>query len=269
MLTARMSGAVPPIAPLRPDVPQALEALIGRCLAADPADRPQTARELVELLEAPELVSSASPSGATPALTPERPRGRRRLTVAAASVAAVLALAGGLAAWHVRAGAAPARPSSTSASTPAAPLDEVAVIPFVDLGDDSSGAVFAEGLTNAVAGSLTKSGRLRVIAPSLASQIMQRAGQSGGRGAVGASMLLEGTVQRDRGRLRVTARLTNVSDGVMRWADVYDRDSANALAVQDEIAAAIVAAISPQGAQPGTGPAASAPVARPVTQRRT
>jgi len=269
MLTARMSGVVPPMSPRRSDIPEALEALIRRCLAADPADRPQTARELVELLEAPELVTPTTASGPVVAV-PARVR-RRDLSIGVGAIVATLLLAGGAAAWHVRSGAATlTAPASSAAVTPAAPLDEVAVIPFVDLGDDSSGTIFAQGLTNAVAGSLTKSGRLRVIAPSVAGEMMRRAGaEPGGRGAISAGMLLEGTVQRDGGRLRVTARLTNASDGVMRWADVYDRDSANALAVQDEIAAAIVAAVTPQSVSGTAAQPTAAPGQRPATQRRT
>jgi len=268
MLTARMSGVVPPMSPRRSDIPEALESLIRRCLAADPADRPQTARELVELLEAPELVTPTTASG--PVVTTSAPATRRRLSVGVGAIVATLLLAGGAAAWHVRSGAAVVGPASTAAVTPAAPLDEVAVIPFVDLGDDSSGTIFAQGLTNAVAGSLTKSGRLRVIAPSVAGEMMRRAGaEPGGRGAISAGMLLEGTVQRDGGRLRVTARLTNASDGVMRWADVYDRDSANALAVQDEIAAAIVAAVTPQSVSGTAAQPTAAPGQRSASQRRT
>jgi TolB-like protein len=50
-------------------------------------------------------------------------------------------------------------------------------------------------------------------------------------------------VQREGSKLRVTARLSNASDGVMRWADVYDRDGRDLFKVTDDIAAAIVASI--------------------------
>jgi TolB-like protein len=45
--------------------------------------------------------------------------------------------------------------------------------------------------------------------------------------------------------LRVTARLSSTSDDVMQWADVFDRDVKDIFAVEDEIADAIAAAVSP------------------------
>ena len=78
-------------------------------------------------------------------------------------------------------------------------------------------------------------------------------------------------MQRDKTRLRVTARLVNTADGFTVWSDMFERESTDVFKVQDEISSAIVAAISPelsgagQAAAPApaqTGaakPAASAP----------
>src|SRR6478609_687287 len=59
MLTARLTLAPPPLSKIRRDVPAGLERLIARCLAIDPADRPQTAAELVEALEDPETMTGS------------------------------------------------------------------------------------------------------------------------------------------------------------------------------------------------------------------
>jgi len=75
--------------------------------------------------------------------------------------------------------------------------------------------------------------------------------------ALNANMVLVGTVQRDqaRGRLRVTARLVNTTDGFTVWSDMFERDTKDVFQVQDEISNAIVAAISPQLSAGGAGPA--------------
>ena len=65
MLTARLTLAPPPLSRIRKDVPAGLERLIARCLAIDPADRPQTAAELVEALEDPQTLSGSFASSAT------------------------------------------------------------------------------------------------------------------------------------------------------------------------------------------------------------
>jgi serine/threonine-protein kinase len=59
-------------------------------------------------------------------------------------------------------------------------------------------------------------------------------------------MVLFGTVQRDKSRLRVTARLVNSADGFTIWSDMFERDSKDIFKVQDQISTAIVTAISPE-----------------------
>ena len=68
--------------------------------------------------------------------------------------------------------------------------------------------------------------------------------------------MLEGSVRRADRRLRITVRLTSVEDGSVLWSERYDRELADVFAVQEEIAAAIVAALSPTllgTAAPGAG----------------
>src|SRR6476469_5113840 len=59
MLTARLTLPPRPLSTVRKDVPAGLERLIARCLAIDPADRPQTAAALVDSLEDPETISGS------------------------------------------------------------------------------------------------------------------------------------------------------------------------------------------------------------------
>jgi TolB-like protein len=70
-------------------------------------------------------------------------------------------------------------------------------------------------------------------------------GDTAASGMISAALVLEGTVERAGNRLRVTARLTSTDDDVMLWADVFDRDVKDIFAVEDEIADAIVASVSP------------------------
>jgi hypothetical protein len=59
-------------------------------------------------------------------------------------------------------------------------------------------------------------------------------------------MVLFGTVQRDKTRLRVTARLVNSADGFTIWSDMFEREVKDVFKVQDQISTAIVTAISPE-----------------------
>jgi eukaryotic-like serine/threonine-protein kinase len=235
MLAARMSTLPPPISTLRPDVPAELNTLVMRCLATDPADRPATAQEIVDALEEPGVLSGEF------VRTP-RPRTRQSLAGIGAGLALIAIVGAGIAASRGQPGAAAHR-----AATAVSSLREIAVVPFVDLGSSSADANVAIGITNAVADNLAKSAHLKVISPT-ASAALVREIRSGGAltgrtGQAGPRLLLEGTVQREGSKLRVTARLSNASDGVMRWADVYDRDGRDLFKVTDDIAAAIVASL--------------------------
>ena len=232
MLAARMSTLPPAISTMRDDVPADLNDLIMECLAADPADRPRTAQELVDRLEQPGVVSGEFARIA-------RPRRRATLAGIGAGLALVAILGAGIA--TVRTDPLPARAGSAA---PVGNIREIAVVPFVDLGTDSADAHVATGITNAIADNLARSAHLRVISPT-ASALLVRQLRSGTAPSPrpAPQLLLEGTVQREGSTLRVTARLSNASDGVMRWADVYDRDGKDLFKVTDDIAAAIVASL--------------------------
>lgn len=248
MLAARMSLAPPPIRTRRSDVPAALDDLLLRCLATDPADRPQTAKELIDELDAPDLLSETVSVPVQHHVQHHVQHRGRRWSILLGTAAA-LAICG----FVVRAAHGNPGDRITPAGVASAPSvpavaqspSKVAIIPFVDLGSGDGGAEIAAGLTNAVAGDLSKSGSLQVVSPSAAAGVVRslRNG-SGGPAQRGADLLLEGTVQRAHGRLRVTARLSNASDGVMRWADVYDRRGSDLFDVTDDIAVAIVASVA-------------------------
>ena len=125
------------------------------------------------------------------------------------------------------------------------------MLPFVNLGADSTNAYLATGVTNAVAGKLMKTRGLQVLAPGRPRSV-KRWGDTTSTANVEARLVLEGTVERVGNRLRVTARLSSTDDDVMQWADVYDRDVKDIFTVEDEIAEAIVASVTPMAEQAKT-----------------
>ena len=166
---------------------------------------------------------------------------------ALALVGAIVVSAGIYTRLHPSGTSAVAEPAAlTKSAQPVRPgqLGVIAVMPFVSLGNDSANAYLATGVTNAVAGKLTQAGGFRVLAPGLPRSVKRRT-DSSVTASLDAHLVLEGTVERIGNRLRVTARLSSTADDVMQWADVYDRDVKDIFAVEDDIAGAIVAAVTP------------------------
>src|SRR5215210_3301382 len=242
MLTARLTLPPTPLSMVRKDVPAGLERLIARCLAIDPADRPQTAAELVEALEDPETISGSFVRSG-PITVQNSSRLVRRIVVGALALVGAIAVSAGI---YTRRHPATAAAESTVAAVPN--LGVIAVLPFVNLGTDSSNAYLATGVTNAVAGRLMKTAGLRVLAPGRPRSVRRRSDTSS-TANVSAHLVLEETVERIGHKLRVTARLSSTEDDVMQWADVYDRDIKDIFSVEDEIADAIVASVSPMAGQ--------------------
>ena len=120
----------------------------------------------------------------------------------------------------------------------------VAVLPFVNLAADEEHRHFGDGLADDLINELVRIPSLRVIArtSSFASAVGTRDVREIGA-QLGAAWLVEGSVRRDRGRVRVSAQLVNTRDGGHAWSERYDRDVTDVFAIQDEIARSIALAL--------------------------
>jgi TolB-like protein len=144
---------------------------------------------------------------------------------------------------------APATASRVQAR-PAAPPSErpaIAVLPFLNLSGEAAQEYFSDGISEDIITALSKLRWFFVIARNSsfsykgkAVHLKQIADE------LGVSYVLEGSVRKDGGRLRITAQLNDVATGSQIWAERYDRELANVFAVQDEITESIVAAIEPK-----------------------
>ena len=136
-----------------------------------------------------------------------------------------------------------ARPVLASASA-AADAKTVAVLPFINLGRDPAEEYFSDGLTEEVIGALAEVRSLRVVARTSAFAFKgeDRDIREIGR-ALGAQVLLEGSVRRDGNRVRVTAQLINAADGLHLWSQTYDRQVTDLFAIQSDVAARIASAL--------------------------
>lgn len=118
----------------------------------------------------------------------------------------------------------------------------IAVLPFEDLSPGRPGAYFSDGLTEEMIAQLARlnPGRLGVIARTSSMMYKGTRKRVATIGAeLGVHYVLEGSVRRGRGRIRVAAQLIQVSDETHVWAENYERPAGDVLRLQCDVAAAI------------------------------
>ena len=119
-----------------------------------------------------------------------------------------------------------------------------AVLPFVNMSDDPANEYFSEGLSEEILNLLAKIPELKVIGRTSSfafkdsNEDLRSIGQT-----LGVKTLLEGSVRKSGERVRVTAQLIDAADGSHIWSETYDRTITDIFAVQDDVAAAIIAAL--------------------------
>jgi TolB-like protein len=120
----------------------------------------------------------------------------------------------------------------------------IAVLPFANLSDEKDSDYFSAGLTEEIINALVHIPGLKVTARTSAFAFKgQNADIRHIAEALRVVHVLEGSVRRAAQRIRVTAQLIKAADGYHLWSARYDREVSDMFAVQDEIAAAIAAAL--------------------------
>src|SRR4051794_19518328 len=130
---------------------------------------------------------------------------------------------------------------------PALDRTAIAVLPFANISGEPEQEYFSEGISEDIITALSKLRWFYVIARNSAFVYKGRKVHLAQIGEeLGVGYVVEGSVRKDGGHVRITAQLNDVATGSHIWAERYDRNLADVFAVQDEITQAIVAAIEPQ-----------------------
>ncbi|MBR0684521.1 tetratricopeptide repeat protein [Bradyrhizobium manausense] len=123
----------------------------------------------------------------------------------------------------------------------------VAVLPFQNMSGDPEQAYFADGMVEEIITALSRFKSLFVIARNSSFTFKDRAVDIKDVGrALGVRYVLEGSVRKASGKVRITGQLIDAMTGAHLWADRFERDLADIFALQDEITTAVVSAIHPK-----------------------
>jgi TolB-like protein len=233
-----------PTSPVRlnPDCPAELEHIINKALEKDREVRYQSASELRADLkrlkhetETERAVAPVSPLGKTAGM---RTSPLQRLALAGLALIAVVAVLAALNVAGLR-----DRISMAVGARRAAPVPQIqslAVLPLANLSGDPEQEYFADGMTDELITNLSKISALRVISrtsvmtyknakkplPQIAREL-------------NVDAVLEGSVLRSGDRVRITAQLLHAPTDRHLWAQSYERDLRDVLALQSEVAQAV------------------------------
>ncbi len=135
-------------------------------------------------------------------------------------------------------------PAMASAAERSPPKLSIAVLPFVNMSDDPQQEYFSDGISEDIITDLSKVSALQVAARNTAFTFKGKAVKATDvAGELNVSHVLEGSVRKAGGRVRITAQLIDGATGNHLWAERYDRDLTDIFALQDEISEAIVKAL--------------------------
>jgi TolB-like protein/tRNA A-37 threonylcarbamoyl transferase component Bud32 len=233
LLAAHVTEAPEPINKRRGSLPPALAALVMRCLEKRPADRPQSATEVVHALDDITTPSGGlTPAGTQPLGAAARSSGAsrggsRRWGAIAAAAIAVIAVASWLLAS--RAGGA-------------AKLRSIAVLP-TDVGADTAHAFLADGLSSDLTTKLSKIPGLSVRAYSPLSVMHGRTARDAGK-ELGVGAIVMVRMARSGTHLRATASLVDAANDGLLWSDAFEASDQDQFALQDTLVSAIAGALN-------------------------
>jgi TolB-like protein/tetratricopeptide (TPR) repeat protein len=248
-------------------LPQPVAVLLEVLLKKDLAER---IRSPTELLEALQVVSVAVDAGRSITAQDLRAISGRRLaalqrtgklpervkalfTTSRTRLPAwtlVALLIAGLVALTVNAFFGIRRPATESSVTPLAsvtvPEKSIAVLPFESLSENKGDTYFADGVQDEILSKLAKLSQLKVI--SRTSVMAYRPTSNRDVRSIGAALavahVVEGTVQRDGNRVRITTELIDARTDETLWSESYQRELTDIFAIQSEIAQTVASMLS-------------------------
>jgi adenylate cyclase len=149
--------------------------------------------------------------------------------------------------FAVRAGAHSALIDRLSAAPPLPDKPSIAVLPFENMSGDPEQEYFADGMVEEITTALSRFKWLFVVARNSSFTFKGKAvdvKEVGRR--LGVRYVLEGSVRKASGKVRITGQLIDAVTGTHLWADRFERGLTDIFALQDEVTVAVVSAVQPK-----------------------
>jgi serine/threonine protein kinase/tetratricopeptide (TPR) repeat protein len=229
-MAAILEKAPKPLSEIAADVPPELEQTVGKCLEKEPENRFQSAQELAIDLR---RMQASVLSRAQPAAGPAGWLSHKSVGLGLAASASVIVMLIALNVTGLR--------ERLLGRAGAPRLTALVVLPLENLSGDREQESFADGMTDELTTSLAKISTLKVISRTSAMQYKDTKKHLPQIGKeLNVDAVIEGSVLQAGNRVRITAQLIQASADRHLWAETYERDLRDVLALQSEVVSAIV-----------------------------
>jgi eukaryotic-like serine/threonine-protein kinase len=226
----------PPTA-LNPRLSPELERIIGKCLEKEPENRYQSAKELA--IDLRRMLTPGVASAVQLAATPARWSFAKSVGLGLGILASVIVLLIALNIGRLR--------ERVLGRAGAPRIESLAVLPVKNFSGDPAQEFFADGMTDALIAGLAQIKAVKVISRT---SVMHYKGTSQTLPQIakelGVDGIVEASVMRSGGRVRVTAQLIDARQDRHLWASNYEREMTDVLALQSELVQAIAGEIRVQ-----------------------
>jgi len=223
IVAQHLQAPVPSARDLRAELPSAVDDVLRKALAKDPADRYASAREFSAALGDALTGSRAERSVDAAPIALRAPRRERRVSIAVAFVAVLAALA-----------------LATAVAMRDTGPPSIAVLPFTNMSDSRDNEYLSDGITEELTGALAQLGRFRVTPRTTAFAYrgrtidIRRIARE-----LDVRHVLEGSVRRDGNDVRIVATLHDTQRDTTLMSETYERSFQSVLSLQAELAATI------------------------------
>lgn len=227
-----------------PDLPGYLAEIILRCLETDPAQRYQSAREILDDLHAAQPSRPPRSQQLAAGAIPSTNRKIWYLSVAGALLLAVLTVLSVPTIRHLLLGRRPASAQPSAGIPPLSQGKYLALLPFRVIGDKNALGYVSDGLVEATAAKLFQMKEVHLASPSAVQTINPDEPLEKIARRLGVNLIAQGTVQGSAAKMRITISLDDVADGRRVWTSEFSGVPQDLLTLEDNIYSQLVAALS-------------------------
>jgi serine/threonine protein kinase/tetratricopeptide (TPR) repeat protein len=234
-----LEGKAPLASDVNRAVPRAIADVVARAMARQPADRYRSATALGEALRGARSLASTTQTTSEPVARRDIRSRRAVLALSAAAALVVIGLAVGLGTRWFR----------SPSSPPGEPEPVVAVLPLANLSGESQNDFLSAGMTDVAITKLASVRGAHVLSTSATAPYRSGADRVG-RVAhdLGATLVIEGSLQRSGNRLQVTTHCVQVSSRQVVWSGAFSAPIDEVFSLQRQMTDGLIAGLQTAGA---------------------